>query len=137
MKRWVHRQKKTQLFTILAGLGAFLISLVIFSLALALIAYTSDDPASLTGAFSIIALMLSAAVMGVTVSLIAHEGALSACAICSLLQVVLMLIAQLCVNRFRISAPFIINCACAVGVAMIATKLVKGKGRRKMRIRRI
>ena len=137
MKRWDHRQQKTDSFAILASLGAFLISFIVFSLILALIAYVTEDPGALSGAFSVIALMLSSLTMGITLSLTARDGGIKICAICSLLEALVMLIAELCLNRFRISTPFIINVICAVGVTLITAKVVRMRGHRRKRIKRI
>ncbi len=122
------------LYLFLISLGIAVLSLVLCALVMALIAYSSENPTKSVPLFSLVALIASAAVSGITVSRIKGEGGVKFTALVSLALMLLLLLIAIISGKGSVPPSAFMNYACYMGVAVISAFL--GRKREKRRKRR-
>ena len=112
------------------SIGVLLISSVIF----AIIANSLDDPTGKLGIFSLLAMLISAAVSGYLCSRIKGEGGVGFAALVALALLLIMLLINVIICSGKISFAAFMNYICYFGVASLSALLGgKGKGHKKHR----
>ncbi len=124
------------------GLGFFLLGIlcsgiliVVSSFIMAVIASGSGDPTSKIGAYSLIALLLSAAISGICISRIKGDGGFGVSALTALAVALIMTLIGIISSGGRLTLACFMNYGCYLGVSVIFAYLGRKKEKRHKRIK--
>ena len=120
------------LFLISMGIAAA--SLVICAFVMALIAYSGEDPTKKVATFSLLTLIISAAVSGIIISRMKGDGGVKLAGFGSLALMILLLVIALITEKGSVPPSAFMNYGCFVGISLLAAYL--GRKREKRRKRR-
>jgi len=113
------------------GLSALLIP--VSALVATAFASASDDPTGKAGLYSLLALLLSAAVSGFTVSRLSGEGGVKLAALCALAIVLIMLLISIIATGKIPSVGALMNYGCYLGVAALSALVGRKREKRHRR----
>ncbi|MBQ7363437.1 MAG: TIGR04086 family membrane protein [Clostridia bacterium] len=119
-------------FMLLGTLASALLTAVL-TFIFSFISYSTKNPDSTVGIFSIIALILTAAVTGFTVSRLKGEGGVLIATLSSLLFTLILLLIGLIAGGGSLPLGCIINYLCFIAVSALAAVLGRRRGRRVRR----
>jgi len=120
MKRFkAQANNRGALKVIFCGALFSVVLLLALSLAFAFIAGFTKDPASMSGIFSTLSLLITGAICGFSVSKYKGEGGTLAAALSSLLFVLVLILAALIINGGRLAPATLINYLCHIAVAVL------------------
>ena len=129
-----HKRKELGLTALLAIGTAFSLVLVFaVSFALTLISSLTNDPTSLIGAFSLIALLLAGGISGFTTSRLNGDGGVLIGILSAVISAAIMLAVGLIWKRGAISYGVLVNMLAFVGVSVIASALGKKRAKKSRR----
>lgn len=123
------------------GLGALLVigtvasvgAVFVMAFILALISSMTKDPTSLTGAFSLLALLLAGAVSGFVISRVNGEGGKLIGILSSVIATVVMMIVGLIWNGGLLPLGALLNLFAFLAVGVLASILGKKRARKRRR----
>ena len=108
-------------------------ALLVTSLTAAAIAYASPDPTGVVGIYSLVALIVSAAISGALTARLASEGRVRLAALTSLTVVMVMLLTAVIVGGGTPKLSSLMNYLCYLGVSVAAAYLARPRKRRHKR----
>ncbi|MBQ8528881.1 MAG: hypothetical protein IJ459_04005 [Clostridia bacterium] len=114
-------------------LGLSLLSVPVFTLIGAALASASEDPTAKVGLYSLLSLLLAAAVGGFIVSRLSGEGGIKIALLCALAVVMVMLLISVIVTGGAPSVSALMNYGCYLGVYALAAILGKRRGGKRRR----
>ena len=121
------------LYLFLLSLGISAGMLLICALIMAAIAYSGDDPTKNLGLFSLVTLILSAALSGAVISRLRGDGGIKFAGLCSIATVLLMLIIALITERGNIPGSAFMNYGCYVAISLLSAYLGRKREKRRRR----
>ena len=128
------REKRQGARALLVGFLINAATLALLGLIFTLIAYTTDDPLSLAGIFSVLSLLLCAAISGFTVS--KRSESAYAAPLSSVAFGLMLLGACALISDGKVGVGSFINLIIYIALAALFGKLGKGSGARARRRRR-
>ena len=129
------RKRKELSLTVLMLLGAgfALISIVMIAFVLAVIAYFTKDPTSLTGVFSLVALLLAGGVSGFITSKANGEGGALVGILSSVISASLVLAIGLICKSGKLTLGVFLNVIAFICISALFSILGKKRAKRKHR----
>ena len=109
----------------LLGAGFAMAVTVAVAFTLAIISSFTDDPTALTGAFSLLALILAGAISGFVTSKVNGDGGVLIGVLSSVIAAALILIIGLIWNGGSLNLGVILNLASFIGVSVLSALLSK------------
>ena len=128
-----NRTKQGVLQSYLIALGISTLSLIICTLAAAIILYSSKDPTGSIGIASLITLICSAAVSGIVISRFKGEGGVKFAGLSSLALIFILLIIGVILGSSVSFLGAFMNYACYLGTSLFAAYLGKKREKRRRR----
>ena len=120
-------------YVYLKGLLISVIMLPLFSLLAAFIAYSGEDPTGVIGTYSLIALLLSAAVSGFITSKMKGEGGWRTVLLTALTVVLIMLIAAVIITGGTPEISALMNYLCYIGISVLSGYLALPRKKHRRR----
>ena len=114
-------------------LGLSLLLVPAFALIGAALASASNDPTAKVGLYSLLSLLLAAAVCGFIVSRLSAESGIKIALLCALAVVMIMLLISVIVTGGAPSASALLNYGCYLGVYALTAILGKRRGGKRRR----
>ena len=110
--------------------GISVISILVTALIAALIVARLDDPTAKLGIFSLIAMLISAAISGVITTRVAGDGGTRFALLVALAVVLIMLLINVICYGGKVSGGAFMNYGCYLSVAALCAFIGKKTGRR-------
>ena len=134
----MHREKRK--IHVSGGGKFFLISLalslgilLVTSLVMSAIAYSSPDPTGKIGIYSLVSLIVSAAVSGFLISRLSGSGSVGMAALTSLATVLVLILFGAIASGGKLGVSALMNYLCYFGVALLFSLFGKKRERRHRR----
>ena len=135
MMKLKRRTKETgSLGIFLFGIIGSALLIVLLSFVMAIIANSSDDPTSKIGIYSLLTLLISAAISGVAISRIKGEGGFGVAALTALTVALIMTFIGIIMSGGRLTLGCFMNYGCYLGVSVMFAYLGRKKEKRHKRI---
>ena len=130
-----HKRKEAGLTALMLMGAAFSLGLILaVSLILAAISLLTDDPTSMTGALSLVALLAAGAISGFVTSRVNGGGGVLVGVLSTVITAAVMLIISLVADGGRVNLGVLVNVGAYVAISVIAAVLGKKRvGKRKRR----
>ena len=127
-----HKRKELGLSALMLLGAAFALTITVtMAFVLAVVSSMTEDPTALTGAFSLIALLLSGGVSALITSRVNGEGGTLVATLASVIAAAVILTVGLVWRRGALNLGALVNVAAFVAVSVVAA--IIGKKRRKRR----
>ena len=127
-----HKRKELGLSALMLLGAAFALAVTVtMAFVLAVVSSMTEDPTALTGAFSLIALLLSGGVSALITSRVNGEGGTLVATLASVIAAAVILTVGLVWRRGALNLGALVNVAAFVAVSVVAA--IIGKKRRKRR----
>ena len=131
-----HKRKELGLSALMLLGAAFALTITVtMAFVLAVVSFMTEDPTALTGAFSLLALLLSGGVSALITSRVNGEGGTLVATLASVIAAAVILTVGLVWRRGALNLGALVNVAAFVAVSVVAA--IIGKKRRKRRGRRL
>ena len=134
-KRKSHKRERNVFQSVLIGAALSAAVLLVFSLISSLILGMTDNPLALADDISLVALLLSAAMSGYTISRRARSSGMLISSLSSLLLCLVLLLVGAIVAGADLSGKVFLNYLCYMGVALLFARLGGIELKRKRRHR--
>lgn len=132
VKKFAGPNKKIAAF--MRGIIISVAMLLAVSLILSIVTEASSDPSAVMGIYSLLSIILSAALSGITVSTVSGEHGIKISALCALMIVLIMMLTGTIVNGGGLPTRGLMNYLCYFAIYLFSALLGKpGKKRRKHR----
>lgn len=130
-----HKRKEAGLTALMLMGAAFSLGLILaVSLILAAVSLLTDDPTSMTGALSLVALLAAGAISGFVTSRVNGGGGVLVGVLSTVITAAVMLIISLVADGGRVNLGVLVNVGAYVALSVIAAVLGKKRvGKRKRR----
>jgi putative membrane protein (TIGR04086 family) len=130
-----HKRKEAGLTALMLMGAAFSLGLILaVSLILAAVSLLTDDPTSMTGALSLVALLAAGAISGFVTSRVNGGGGVLVGVLSTVITAAVMLIISLVADGGRVNLGVLVNVGAYVAISVIAAVLGKKRvGKRKRR----
>ena len=125
--------KDNLFYSFLLSLGISALALITSSLLMAFIAYSTEDPTSGIGGFSLFAMIISAIICGVATTRIKGEGGVKFTVLVALALVLIMLIFAVISGKGHVAPSAFMNYLCFMGISLLSSHLGKKRERRRRR----
>lgn len=130
-----HKRKEAGLTALMLMGAAFSLGMILaVSLILAAVSLLTDDPTSMTGALSLVALLAAGAISGFVTSRVNGGGGVLVGVLSTVITAAVMLIISLVADGGRVNLGVLVNVGAYVAISVIASVLGKKRvGKRKRR----
>ena len=133
MTRHKRNENISSLTVLLLGTLASGIIFTVLSLAFAFILFSFKDPASLVPIASMIALLVTGAILGFAIPKVKNDGGIVIALLSSLLFTLILLMIGLIVGKGEVSVTVFINYICFIAISFLFSLLGRRKHSRRKR----